>query len=331
VKVWGRLGAVGPTALVALAAVAIAFGATLAVPRPSDSSLSLTAGTGFVITSNIYPSPGCSGSTPLLFPGVTDCAIFRVQNNLSVPISVQNLAMAVNSVPVGCPASDFSLPTFGGTLTVPAGGTASTSGLPISLIDTGTNQDGCQDVTVGFTYSGNAQYTDTTSTALTSSPAAPTSGQPVTLSATVTGSNASADPTLPAGSVAFNSCPTSACSSTSPLGTGTLGVGVVATLSTSSFTTGVHYVQAVYGGEGTDYGGSTSPVLTVTVGGPVTSAATTGSGTSGGPTKPTTASAIAFTGADIAGMVAVGFVMIGAGTLATLRVRRRHRTAEPEA
>ena len=57
----------------------------------------------------------------------------------------------------------------------------------------------------------------------------------------------------------FNSCPTAACSSTTALGTGTIGSGGVATLSTTSLTQGTHYLQAVYGGQGTDYTGSTSP------------------------------------------------------------------------
>ena len=308
----------------------LAFGATSLLVRTSEPPLSLTAGSGFVITSNIYSSPTCSGTTPLLYPGATDCAVFNVHNNLSVPINVQNLAMAVSSVPAGCPATDFSLPTFSGPLTVPANGSASTSGLPIALIDTGTNQDGCQDVTVDFTYSGNAQYTDTTSTALASSPAAPASGQPITLSATVTGTSASVDPTPPTGSVTFNSCPTSACSSTAQLGTGTLGAGAVATLTTSSLTTGVHYVEAVYGGEGTDYTGSTSPVLTFTIGAPVTSAATTGSGTgtSGEKNPPSIRSPIAFTGADVAAMVAMALLLIGVGILMILSVRRRHRTSK---
>ena len=99
--------------------------------------------------------------------------MLTIHNNLTVPLTVQNLSTTIPSPPAGCPASNFALPTFSGNLSVPASGTVSTSGLPISLIDTHTNQDACQGVTVSFTYTGSAQYTDSTSTALAASPTAP--------------------------------------------------------------------------------------------------------------------------------------------------------------
>lgn len=251
-------------------------------------------------------------------------------NNLTVPITVQSMSTSVTSPPAGCPASDFDLPTFSGNLSVPGSGTVSTSGLPISLIDTHTNQDACQGVTVSFDYTGSAQFTDSTSTALAASPTAPTSGQPSTLSATVTGTNANSDPSLPTGTVTFNSCPTQACSSTTSLGSGTIGSGGVATLSTSSLTQGVQYLEAVYGGQGTDYSGSTSPVLRLTVGAPTDSNASAGSATSGGSSSSSANPSFAFTGADIAGMVATGLVMIGVGTFLVIAVRRRRKTAGNE-
>jgi len=40
----------------------------------------------FTITSNIYPSPACSGSTALLGPGQTRCVVFSVHNNETVSL-----------------------------------------------------------------------------------------------------------------------------------------------------------------------------------------------------------------------------------------------------
>ena len=325
-----RTKSVVASGAIALVVAALTFGVSSAVLRPASSPFAASSGTAFTVSSAIYPSPACSGSTTLLYPGVTDCAVLTIHNNLTVPLTVQNLSTTIPSAPAGCPASNFDLPTFSGNLSVPASGSVSTSGLPISLIDTHTNQDACQGVTVSFTYTGSAQYTDSTSTALAASPTAPTSGQATTLSATVTGNNAANDPSLPTGTVTFNSCPTAACSSSTALGTGTIGSGGVATLNTTSLTQGTNYLQAVYGGQGTDYSGSTSPVLTLTVGAPVTSGATTGSGTSGTSGVSTKPSTVAFTGADIAGMTLAGLLMIGLGTFLVVVVRRRRRAVGSE-
>jgi hypothetical protein len=337
-----RTKSVVASGAIALVVAALAFGVSSSVLGTRSAiaqhlGFDLTSGSSsFTITSNVYASPACSGSTALLVPGPARCMVFTVKNDLSVPISVQNISTTVTSAPTDCPASNFSLPNFNGPLTVPGGGTANTPGLPISLIDTNSNQDACQGLTVNFAYSGSAQFMDSTSTAMTSSPATPAASQSSTLTATVTGTDASNDPSLPAGTVTFNSCPTAACSSTTALGTGTIGAGGTATLTSSSLTTGIHYLQAVYGGEGTDYSGSTSPVQTLTVGAPVTSGATTGSGTSGTSgtsgvsTSPSATGPLAFTGADIAGMVALALVMIGAGTFVVIAVRRRRKSVGSE-
>ena len=334
-----RTKSVMASGAIALVIAALAFGVTSSVlgskPLSQHLGFDLTSGaSSFTITSSIYPSPACSGSTALLYPGTPRCMVFTVKNNLSVPISVQNISTTVNSLPTGCPSSNFALPTFTGPLAVSGGGSATTPGLPISLVDAGSNQDACQGATLSFVYSGNAQFTDSTSTALASSPN-PAAAQPTTLSATVAGNNKSSDPLLPTGMVTFDSCPTAACSSTTILGTGSLGTGGVATFTTSTLAQGVHYLKAVYGGQGSDYSGSTSPVLTLTVGAPVTSAAASGSATTGSGSGSrsgvsTSPSSVAFTGADIAAMATLGVLMIGAGTFLVVVVRRRRRTARSE-
>jgi hypothetical protein len=200
--------------------------------------------------------------------------------------------------------------------------------VPIELQDSGTDQSMCENLQYHFVYSGTAQFTDATSTVLTSSVAAPGSGQPVTLSATVSGSNANVDTDLPTGTVTFNSCPTAACVTTTPLGTGAIGNGGVATLTTAGPTTGTHYLEAVYSGGGVDYTGSTSAVLTMTSGAPVMSSGITGPTTSAGAAKGSSASPLAFTGADIAAMTGTALLLIAAGTGVVVAVRRRRGAEE---
>lgn len=326
---------------VAAGAVALVVGAlvvglsSLMVPSRSlvRPGFDLTAGaSSFSIAGAIYGSPRCSGASAPLQPGTERCLVLTVQNNLSVPIAVTRLSTSVTSSPVGCPASDFLLPTFSGSLSVSASGTASTSGLPISLLENGANQDACEGATISFAYNGTAQFTDSTSIVLTANPTSPSAGQATVLRATVTGTNATSDPSLPTGTVTFDSCPTAACTTSSVLGTGSVGAGGATTVTTSSLTPGVHYVQAVYGGEGNDYSSSTSPSLAVTISAPVSSGSTTGSGNStsgsGISTKP--ALPIAFTGADIAGMFGVALILIGGGTIAVLAVRRKRKSVGVE-
>jgi hypothetical protein len=316
------------SSVIAVVVAALTFGVSSAVLRPASSPFAATPGSAFSISSAIYASPACSGSTALLYPGVTDCAVLTVHNNLSVPITVQNLSTTVPSPPAGCGASNFSLPTFSGNMSVPANGTVNTSGLPISLIDTGTNQDACKGVTVNFAYSGNAQYTDATLTSLAATPLLPVLGQPVSLTATVTAANASTDPNGPTGAVTFYVCPTSACTSRTSLGTASVGSNGNATLSTLSLLVGTNHVEAVYGGSGTDFTGSTSNVLALPIVAVITAPANATNGSSTPGTSSSTSPTVAFTGADIAGMVAGGLMLIGAGTFLVIATRRRRRAAQ---
>ena len=93
-----------------------------------------------------------------------------------------------------------------------------------------------------------------TTTKLSASPGSSNAGQSVTLTATVSPSKAS-------GSVTFND-------SGSPLGTSNITSGT-ATLPVTTLSVGTHSITAVYSGD-SNYSGSTSAVVTATVGPPVT-------------------------------------------------------------
>jgi hypothetical protein len=257
--------------VIALVVAALTFGLANQVIRPSTLKLSLTAGSGFTITSNIYNSPACSGSTALLYPGVTRCLVYTVTNNLTAPISVQSINMALDNTypapPSGCSAADLSLPTFSGPLNVPGSGTANSPGLPISLTDNG-NQNNCESTTLHFVYTGSAQYTDSTGTVLASSLNPSNSGQSVTFTATVTANNASSDSSNPTGTVNFYSCASATnCSTLAPtlLGSGTVAANGKATFATTSLATGSTFVEAVYQGASTNFTSSTSNVVTQVV------------------------------------------------------------------
>ena len=148
---------------------------------------------------------------------------------------------------------------------MPANGDATSSGVPVELNDNDSSQDTCQTYTYHFTYSGLANYTDSTTTALTAAPNPSSSGQSVTFTATVTETNASIDPSGPTGTVTFYSCTSNTCGSTTSLGTGSVGSNGQATFSTSSLAVGTDYIEAVYGGSGSNLTGSTSNVVTQTV------------------------------------------------------------------
>ena len=124
--------------------------------------------------------------------------VFSVHNNLTVPISVQSITSTLDTTdypapPAVCAGSYLTLPAYSGSFGVPGSGNATSPGVPIELMDGGTNQNACKTLTYHFTYSASAIYTDATTTTLASAPNASTSGQSVTFTATVTASNASTD------------------------------------------------------------------------------------------------------------------------------------------
>ncbi|MFI5816615.1 Ig-like domain-containing protein, partial [Streptomyces sp. NPDC051643] len=135
----------------------------------------------------------------------------------------------------------------------------------VATFTTSTQSVGAHSVRA--TYNGSSNYNTSTSstisqtvtkantsTALSSAPNPSLSGQPVTLTATVT-------PVAPGGGT-----PTGAVSffdGVTLLGTGGLSAGV-ATFTTSTLSVGSHSLTAVYSGSGS-HNASTSPVVTQTV------------------------------------------------------------------
>jgi hypothetical protein len=249
----------------------LVFGPTSASPEHVGFGLASDP-SSFTITSNIYPSPACSGTPALVYPGTPRCAVFTVKNLLNVGITVRSITTTLDSSfplpPPRCRGTNLTRPTFTGSFDLGASATANLPGVPIELNDSGSNQNVCENLTYHFVYSGTARYTDSTSTNLTSSPNPSTSGQSVTFTATVTAANPGTDSSLPSGTVRFYKCPTSVqCAFGSPnhLGNGTIGAGGVATYTTSSLPVGTTYVEAVYPPSGTDFNGSVSNVVTQVV------------------------------------------------------------------
>jgi hypothetical protein len=244
----------------------------------------LVSTTSFSITSTISSS-STSQVPALLYPGVQRYLWYDVANPLTVPLTVTSLSISAVTTPSGCALSnlDYANTTFTGSLLVPqkVGAVDGTNAVavPISLYNFNFSQnnpasttENCADKTFTFTFKGTAQYTDTTTTVLTSSPDPSSSGQSVTFTANVTATDATSDPSQPTGTVDFYKCASATSCTPSPstlLGTGTLGSNGEATFSTSfSATT---YVEAVYEGQTTTFVGSTSNIVTQTV----TSAAAT--------------------------------------------------------
>jgi Bacterial Ig-like domain (group 3)/RTX calcium-binding nonapeptide repeat (4 copies) len=272
-----RTKTVMATSTIALVVAALVIGVSHLV-LPPRNTLAQHVGFGlasnpstFTITSNIYTSPACGGAPALLYPGTSRCVVFTVQNELDVPITIQSITTALDSSypapPAQCaPPAYFTLPTFSGSAPVGADASAVLSGVPVELADSGSDQRTCENYTYHFVYTGAAQYTDSTTTSLTSSPNPSASGQSVSFTATVRASNTSTDGTSPtSGTVTFYSCTTAACGSRTQLGTETLGSDGQATYSTSTLPSSSNYIEAVYGGSGTNFGTSTSNVVTQTV------------------------------------------------------------------
>ncbi len=114
-----RTKSVMASGAIALVVAALAFGVSSSVLGTKSAiaqhlGFDLTSGTSsFTITSSIYPSPACSGSTALLYPGTTRCMVFSVHNNLlNVPISVQSITSALDTTDYPAPPPTARGPTW---------------------------------------------------------------------------------------------------------------------------------------------------------------------------------------------------------------------------
>ncbi len=276
-KHFRRMTAVVLVSAVALCTGTLVFALTCFVTGPTSwPPFGLTSGTGFTITSTISSSP-TSQVAAVLYPGAPRYLWYTAHNPLTVPITVTSMkiAAATSQSPAGCPISNlnYTQATFPGTppLVVPArvGATDGTNSVPvpISLYDTNKNQDRCEGVAFNFVYTGTANYTDTTTTALFSSPNPSASGSLVTFTATVVPTVT--PPSNPTGTVDFYQCATASCSSTTLLGSGSLDAHGMAKYSTSSLKVGTDIIEAIYQGAPTDFSGSTSNTLSQVVTAPV--------------------------------------------------------------
>jgi hypothetical protein len=197
------------TSAAALVVAALVFVLVSIATVPTKSpKFVLTSGTGFEITSTISSS-STSQIAALLYPGVQRYLWYTAHNPMKVPITVTSMSIAVVTPPAGCPTSnlDLSSTTFHGFLVVPASGT-NAEWVAISLKDTGTNQDSCENKVFNFVFAGTAFYTEkyATTTAVTSSG--------VTYTATVTASATYGQdpvPSSPTGTVTFSKESTTFC------------------------------------------------------------------------------------------------------------------------
>ena len=172
--------------------------------------------------------------------------------------------------PNGDPTPTGNVEFFSGTTLLGSGTLASgTASLNTSAIPVGDNS-------ITIQYQGDGNYAGSTSpalpftvgqsmtsTAVSAFPVSPTSGETVTLTATVSATSPGTG--TPAGSVQF-------FNGSSSLGTSTITNGV-ATLTTSALTVGSNSVTADYLGN-TNYSTSTSPAVSVTVASTATSTTT---------------------------------------------------------
>ena len=247
-------------------AAAVALGLVLAgtsiLTRPARPSLELTAGTDFTITSTVTASTGCAVAA-LLYPGVPRCLTYTVHNPMAVPITVNSLSISNVTAPTTCPVSnlDLSGTTFSGSRNEPATGINTTS-LPISLIDTGTNQDLCQGASFDFTYAGTATYSGpgpyVTTTVVSSSRNPSDVGQSVTYTATVTATAGSAQdpvPNGPTGIVTFEDGSTTICTANIPVAS-TSGTTSTATCSPAAYLAPWTHPITGWVGNETSYPGS---------------------------------------------------------------------------
>lgn len=113
-------------------------------------------GGSFTITDTISSSP-TQQIPALLYPGVERYLWYNVRNTTSRPIEVTSIGIAATTAPTGCPVSELDLSgtNFAGELPVAPDSSAAVP-VPLSLFETGTNQNSCEGKTFYFQFTGRA-------------------------------------------------------------------------------------------------------------------------------------------------------------------------------
>ncbi len=260
------------TTFVSKASAAALVAATLvyvAASASTDSRSHVSATSGFTITSTI--SSSATDQIPaLLYPGAKRYLWYTAHNPFAVPITVLSMSIKTATAPTNCPLSnlDYSATTFTGELVVAAHGTNSVA-VPISLVDTHTNQNSCQGALFNFTFTGTSRYSEpySTSTIVTSSLNPSQVGQNVTFTATVAAYASSGQdpvPSSPTGTLTFKDGSAVICDNVPVVGNG-------ATSSQAQCTPppyllpSTHPITADFSNTDGNFLASVSPVLVQTV------------------------------------------------------------------
>lgn len=134
--------------------VTVATAATLAVVGVSIAAYSANgSGTATATTIKAQALSVSSDIADGLFPGSSETVTLTITNPNPYAVDVTELATTGVKVvksdgsPSTCAASNFTLADYKVPVTVPAGGTADTTGLARMAFEAG---DECQDVVVGF-------------------------------------------------------------------------------------------------------------------------------------------------------------------------------------
>lgn len=221
-------------------------------------------GSAFIITDTISSSP--TQQVPaLLYPGVERYLWYSVRNTTSHPLDVTSIHIVTTTAPPGCPVSELDLSgtNFVGELAVAPDASAAVP-VPLSLVDTGTNQDSCEGKTFYFRFAGSAitvapaRSRTRLMTSLDPSPI----GQSVTYTAfvAVEGGNGGAGHVALDGSVTFVDNGNVLCSGRA-LTTVSSHSSVATCTSPAYLSSGVHDVAASFESSTPDVGNSVSRTL----------------------------------------------------------------------
>ena len=259
---FGRLNGVGKVSAAALVSATFIYAAASA---STSSPRIATPISGFTIT-NTISSSATSQIPALLYPGAQRYLWYTAHNPYKVSITVQSMSIKSVSAPANCALSnlDYSATTFTGSLVVPALGVNSVA-VPISLIETHTNQNSCQGAVFNFTFAGSSRYSEIypTSTAVVSSLNPSHVGQGVTYTATVTANAAAGQdpvPSSPTGTLTFKDGSTIICANV-PVNAGSITTATAICSPAAYLVAGTHPITAVYSNSDGNFSASVSPVL----------------------------------------------------------------------